>query len=325
MKYRPLGNTGLSVSVLSFGCGPLGGVYGQVDADEAKKAVKRAIELGVNLFDSSPFYGAFKSEERLGEALKGIPREKFIVATKIGRYAMEYGKQESRFDFSSAGVTQSVLDSLSRLQLDYIDIIQCHDIEFGDLKQVVEEALPALEALRQQGKVKFIGITGLPLSVLSYVLDHAKTKIDTILSYTHYTLCNTSLADNHYIDKWSQKGVGVINAAALSMGLLAPGGPPEWHPASTELKTYSQKARDHCKAKGANIAKLATQFSLANEKIATTLVGFKNSKELEEVIEWIDQPMDEGLLKEVQEIFTPVKNQTWPMGTTENAKLCEGY
>jgi len=325
MKYRPLGNTGLSVSILSFGCGPLGGVYGQVDADEAKKAVRRAIDLGVNFFDSSPFYGAFKSEERLGEALKGIPREKFIVATKIGRYAKEYGSQASHFDFSFAGVTQSVLDSLSRLQLDYIDLIQCHDIEYGDLKQVVEEALPALEALRQQGKVRFIGITGLPLPVLSYVLDHAKTKIDTILSYTHYTLCNTSLADSHYIDKWSQKGIGIINAAALSMALLAPGGPPDWHPASVELKAISQKVRDHCKSKGANIAKLATQFSLSNEKLATTLVGFKNCHELEEVIEWIDQPIDEGLLKEVQELFHPVKNQTWPSGAAENTKLCQGY
>lgn len=137
------------------------------DEEEGIRSVHAAFAAGINFFDTSPYYGALRSEQVLGRALQGLPRNKVVLSTKVGRY----GPEQQHFDFSAARVTASVQESLQRLQTDYIDIIQCHDIEFGDLDQVVSETLPALVRLRDQGIVRHIGITGLPLGIFPYVLD----------------------------------------------------------------------------------------------------------------------------------------------------------
>ncbi|KAB1212360.1 L-galactose dehydrogenase [Morella rubra] len=115
------------------------------------------------------YYGRTLSEKVLGKALKalGAPRQDYIVSTKCGRYI-------EGFDFSAERVTRSIVESLARLQLDYVDILQCHDIEFGSLDQVVNETIPALQKLKEAGKIRFIGVTGLPLEVFTYVLDRVK-------------------------------------------------------------------------------------------------------------------------------------------------------
>lgn len=128
-----------------------------IDESAGVAAVHEAFRLGINFFDTSPFYGATKSETVLGKGLAALPRDQIIVATKVGRYG------EATFNFSSARVTASVRESLARLGTGYIDLIQVHDMEFGDLDEVVSETLPALAALKAEGLVRFIGITGLPL------------------------------------------------------------------------------------------------------------------------------------------------------------------
>ncbi|MBZ0300403.1 MAG: aldo/keto reductase, partial [Anaerolineae bacterium] len=178
MNYRPLGRTGLWVSVLSYGASPLGSVFRTIDEDEGMRTVHTAIDLGINLIDVSPYYGLTRAEMVLGNALKSVPRESYYLTTKVGRYG------ERGFDFSAERVTASVDESLRRLQVDYVDVIQCHDIEFGSLDQIVHETIPALQRLREAGKIRFVGITGLPLKVFSTVLD--QTEVDTILSYCHY-------------------------------------------------------------------------------------------------------------------------------------------
>lgn len=136
-----------------------------IDEDEGIRAVEAAFRRGINFYDTSPFYGDTRSETVLGKALKRLPRDKVVVATKVGRYGQD------TFDFSAARVTDSIYESLTRLQLDYVDIIQCHDIEFGNLDQIIEETLPALAKLREKGVVRHIGITGLPLKIFTYILD----------------------------------------------------------------------------------------------------------------------------------------------------------
>src|SRR3954463_5186356 len=133
MQKRPLGSTGLDVSILSYGASPLGSVFRDVDQDEGIRCVRRALDLGINLIDVSPYYGVTKAETVLGKALQGVPRESYVLATKVGRYG------DADFDFPAERVTASVDESLGRLGVDHIDLIQCHDIEFGDLDQVVEE------------------------------------------------------------------------------------------------------------------------------------------------------------------------------------------
>lgn len=314
---RGVGNTGLKVSSLGFGASPLGNVFGNVKEEDAIASVHEAFRLGINFFDTSPYYGGTLSEKMLGKALKTlmVPRDQYVVSTKCGRYA-------EGFDFSAERVTQSIDESLARLNLDYVDILQCHDIEFGSLDQIVNETIPALQKLKETGKIRYIGITGLPLYVFTYVLDRVPPgSVDVILSYCHYSINDTSLED--LLPYLKSKGVGVITASPLSMGLLTENGPPEWHPASSELKSACAAAAAHCKAKGKNISKLSLQYSLKNKDIASVLVGMNSVQQVRENIAATveveeGQCIDQELLEEVEAIFRPVKNQTWPSGIGHN-------
>ncbi|KAJ9552134.1 hypothetical protein OSB04_016179, partial [Centaurea solstitialis] len=307
LELRSLGNTGLKLSCVGFGASPLGSVFGPVSDEEAIATVREAFRLGINFFDTSPYYGGTLSEKALGKALKaaGMPRDKYIVSTKCGRY-------KDGFDFSATRVTKSIDESLERLQLEYVDILQCHDIEFGSLDQIINETIPALQKLKEAGKIRFIGITGLPLEIFSYVLDRVPLGIvDVILSYCHYSINDTTLED--FLPYLKSKGVGVISASPLAMGLLTESGPPEWHPASPELKAACQTAAAFCKKKGKDISKLAMQYSLSNKDISTILVGMKSVEQVN-VAAATDVAKDEQTLAEVEEILKPVKNQTWPSG-----------
>uniref|UniRef100_A0A6N2LVQ5 NADP-dependent oxidoreductase domain-containing protein n=1 Tax=Salix viminalis TaxID=40686 RepID=A0A6N2LVQ5_SALVM len=316
LELRPLGNTGLKLSCVGFGASPLGSVFGPISEHDAISSVREAFHLGINFFDTSPYYGGTLSEKMLGKGLKalGVPRNEYIVSTKCGRYL-------EGFDFSAERVTKSIDESLARLQLDYVDILQCHDIEFGSLDQIVNETIPALQKLKEAGKIRFIGITGLPLSVFTYVLDRVPPgTVDVILSYCRYSINDSTLAD--LLPYLKSKGVGVISASPLAMGLLTENGPPEWHPASAELKSTCQAAAAFCKAKGKNISKLAMQYSLANKDISSVLVGMNSVRQVKENVyaatELATFGKDQETLSEVEAILSPVKNQTWPSGIQES-------
>jgi L-galactose dehydrogenase len=308
MEYRPLGKTGLRVSALGYGASPLGSVFREIDEAEGIRAVHTAIDLGINFIDVSPYYGATRAETVLGKALREIPRDRYLLATKVGRYGPD------EFDFSSGRVARSVEESLERLGVETIDLIQCHDIEFGSLDQVVEETIPALRRLQGEGKVRFIGITGLPLRIFPLVLD--RTPVDTVLSYCHYTLNDTSLED--LFPYLREKGIGVINASPLAMGLLTERGAPAWHPAAPEIQAACARAAAHCRSRGVDIAQLALQFAVGAPEVATTLVGTASPENLRKNAAWIEQPIDRDLLAEVQALLAPIRNRTWPSGRPEN-------
>lgn len=308
MEFRTLGRTGLRVSALSLGASPFGGVFGNVSFQECKRCLDAALDVGINFVDCSPYYGQTKAEARLGQTLQGVARDRYILATKVGRYG------EGEFDFSPARVTRSVDESLGRLGVECVDIIQCHDIEFGDLNQIVDETLPALRAVVVQGKARFVGITGLPLKVFREVV--ARAPVDTILSYCHYSLPDTTLET--LIPVALERGTGLINASPLSMGLLTSRGAPHWHPAPDPIQSACRRAARHCQNRGASIEKLAIQFALANKSFATTLVGTSRADQIAQNVRWLSEPIDEALLREVQETLLPIKNQTWPSGRAEN-------
>src|SRR5436305_5321592 len=175
MKTRPLGRTGLELPWLSFGASSLGQEFRSVDVAEALRSVRVALDLGMNFIDTSPFYGRGMSECLLGVALRGVPRESYLLGSKLGRY------DRAHFDFSARRVVESVDVSLQRMGVDHLDIMLCHDIEFVEMGQIVEETLPALRKVRQSGKVRFVGISGYPMNVFRYVLDRAP--LDVVLSY----------------------------------------------------------------------------------------------------------------------------------------------
>jgi L-galactose dehydrogenase len=307
LKYRKLGKTGLEVSALSFGASSLGSVFRETDDAESVRTVHAAVDGGINLIDVSPYYGLTKAETVLGKAIGEMARDRFYLTTKAGRYGAD------RFDFSEKRIISSLEESLQRLQTDYVDILFLHDIEFVPFEQVAEGAFLALEKLKQQGKIRFSGVSGLPLAVFEKSLAH--TELDAVLSYCHYSLNDTSLLD--VLPLLEQKQVGLVSASPLSMGLLGNRPLAEWHPAGAELRAVCKQAAEHCAAKGEDIAKLAIQFATANERVPTTLVSTANPDNICKNMEWTDEPINEELLAEVLAILEPVHNRSWESGQAE--------
>lgn len=308
MDYRTLGKTGLKVSALSFGASSLGGVFKAVDEATAIRTVHTALDLGINFIDVSPFYGYTKAETVLGKALKGIPRDHYYLATKVGRYG------DDVFDFSSERTKVSVDESLRRMGVDYVDIIQSHDNEYGDLDQVVSDTIPALRQIREQGKARFVGVTGYPLKIFRTILSRAE--LDTILSYNHYSLNDTTLGT---LVPWlNEKHIGIINASPVSQGLLTNHELPAWHPAPPEVREACAAAAKYCRDQGSDIAKVAIQFSVSNPSIHTTLVGTADPANIEKDVRWIEEPIDNSLLANVQQILAPIKDVGWVLGRPEN-------
>lgn len=307
MDYREIGETGMRVSTISFGASSLGGVFHALKEEEGIKAVHTAVENGINFIDVSPYYGHLKAETVLGKALKDIERQKYYLSTKVGRY----GKDGLNYwDYSEKKAKESVYESMERLNVDYIDLINVHDIEFADLDQVCQETLPTLVQLREEGIVKHVGITNLTLKHFKYVIDHVpEGTVESVLSFCHYCLNDDALVD--YLEYFESKHIGVINASPFSMGLLTKRGAPEWHPAPKPLQELCKKAAKYCDSKGESIEKLAVSFSAANPKIATTLFSTTQSESVLRNIEWANTPLDEELLKEVQKILESRFRDTW--------------
>ena len=319
MEYRKLGNTGLEVSVLGFGASSLGGVFHQVDVADCVQTVWAALDGGINFFDVSPAYGETLAETNLGAALTGIARDRYYLATKVGSYSEAKGD----YDYSAARTERSLHESLNRLGVDYVDLIQCHDIEFADHRQIVDETLPTLHRLKQEGLARFIGITGLPLRVFPNVLDViGANTVDTILSFCHYELNDDSLLG--LIPYLAKKGVGVINASPTGMGLLTPQGAPSWHPAGGVIIEGCRKAVEYCQRRGINILKLAIQFACSQPDITTTLVSTARPSNIRDNIAYAEEPADESLLAEVREVLKPIHNFNFTRGRAEHRDLLVG-
>lgn len=308
MERRPLGKTGLSLPVLSFGASSLGAEFRAVDVGEALRSVHVALDCGMNFIDTSPFYGRGMSEVLLGIALKDVPRDAYLLGTKLGRY------DKAHFDFSAKRVVESVDVSLHRLGTDHLDICLCHDIEFVPMQQIVDETLPALRKIQQQGKVRFVGISGYPMKIFRFVLD--QTDLDVVLSYNHYTLQNTMFGD--LVPYLKSKGVGIMNAAPFSARLLTNAPLPPWHRATPEVRAVAKRAAEHCAKAGVDIAQLALQFSIANPEMTTCITGSASPDRVREWATWAAKPLDQPLLAEVLEILKPIHNWFYVEGLPEN-------
>ena len=312
MRYTELGKTGMQISHLSFGASSLGSVFRDTNLKESCEAVEAAIEGGINFIDVSPYYGHYKAETVLGQALKTIPRDKYFLSTKVGRYGKD---GVNTWDYSAQRVTDSVYESMERLGIEHIDIINVHDIEFqaalpGGLQKVVDETLPALVALKKQGVVGHVGITDLQLENLKWVIEHCPEPIvESVLNFCHYTLNDDALTD--YLDFFKQHGIGVVNASPLSMGLLSQRGVPAWHPAPKALVEACQRAAAYCADKGYPIERLAVQYAVSNPRIASTLFSSANPENVRRNIQWANEEPDWQLVQEVKDIIGNQQRVTW--------------
>ena len=313
MIKNQLGKTGIQVANLAFGASSLGGVFHSINEQQGIRAVHAAVDNGINFIDVSPYYGHLKAETVLGKALLEIPRDRYFLSTKVGRYGKD---GVNLWDYSAKRATESVYESMERLHVDFIDLINVHDIEFqanleGGLQKVVDETLPALVELRKKGIVGHVGITDLQPENLRWVIEHSEPgTVESVLNFCHYSLNDDLLLD--YLDFFEANGIGVINASPLSMGLLSQRGTPDWHPAPAALKEACAKAAAYCQEQGYPIEKLAIQYSTSlNPRIATTLFSSANPDNVLKNIGYVNEPMDEQLVGKVREIIGSQMRVRW--------------
>jgi len=295
---------GALISPLGLGGASLGGVYHAVSQAQADAVVTAALEAGVNLIDVAPYYGLTRAETALGGALRGVDRASYVLMTKIGRYG------DKVWDFSREATLRSLDESLARLGVNRIDVLQCHDIEHGDRRQLLDEALPTLRDLKAQGVIGHVGITGYDLALLEEVA--VAEQIDTVMAYCTYTLQDRRLGP--VSQRLAAHGVSVFNASPLGMGLLTAGGPPDWHPAHESVQAAAAEAAQRCAALGADLSFTALQFALqtaADAGIASTVVGMSKPENLRQNIAALTTPLDPAVLAAVEEALAPVLDIGW--------------
>ena len=305
---RTLGRTDLNIPIIGFGASPLGNVFRQTDPKEGIAAVRYAIDRGIDFFDVSPYYGLTVAETQLGKALEGY-RDRVVLATKCGRYGAD------EFEFSAARITSSLEESLKRLRTDWVDLLQAHDVEFGDVNQIVEETIPAMRRLQEQGKIRYVGITGYSLRNLLEIA--SRVPVDSVLTYCRYNLLVTDM-ERTLVPFAEEYGVGIVNASALHMGVLTQRGAPDWHPAPPAVREAGRKIVELCAARGMDASQLALKFCFDASFVASTLVGMSTREHVASNLKALQFQSDPSLLAEIDEIVEPVRDFVWASGREEN-------
>ncbi|HUV96966.1 MAG TPA: aldo/keto reductase [Acidobacteriaceae bacterium] len=310
MQYNLLGKTGLQVSRLSFGASSLGGVFHPVDETEAIAAVHAALDCGINYFDVAPAYGGTLSETVLGKALRGIPRARYFLSTKVGKYTQPGSYGNDVLDYSRARIRASLDESAARLGVDYFDIIHIHDIEYQDRKHTewaLTEGYDTVQELKREGRIGNVSFGIYPMDLWERIF--TSLEIDAALVHNHYCLNDTQLLDLLPVAK--QKGIGIVNGSPFASGLLTDRGAAAWHPASAEDQSHFRVAAAFCRSQGTSISRLALQFSSQNPEIPTTLFSTANSETVRRNVEDHETPYDAALVAEARKILAPVLNKEW--------------
>jgi D-threo-aldose 1-dehydrogenase len=305
LPTRPLGRSPVRVTELSFGGAAIGNLFTAVTDEAARAAVDAAWDGGIRTFDTAPHYGLGLSERRLGEALRGRPRDEYVICTKVGRLlepagaagaAGADGGQGSdtegfavpaslvrRFDFSADGVRRSLEASLARLGLDRVDIVLIHDPDdHGD--QAIREAYPALEKLRADGMVGAIGAGMNQAAMLTRFV--TETDIDVVLVAGRYTLLDQSAADA-LLPAAEARGVSVIAGGVFNSGLLAApaaGATYDYQAASGELLDRALRLEQACARFGVPLRAAAARFPLNHPAVASVLIGARSAAEISEAV-----------------------------------------
>jgi aryl-alcohol dehydrogenase-like predicted oxidoreductase len=298
MKYRALGQTGLQVSVASFGTGSLGEMFGPLAESDALRLIDEALDSGINLIDTSPYYGS--AEARLGKALTPAKRGSVILCTKAGRYGF------SAFDFSPARIRKSVEDSLTALRTEFVNI-----------DPVLSESCAELVRLKEEGKCRFIGMTGYPVKTFRRVIE--ETPVDVILTYGKGTLLDDSIS-GELLPVARQRGVGVMNAAAVALGLLSQRGSHVNidHPAPAPVAESAGRMVALANQLGVDLAFLANQYAFQCVDVPTTVVGVGKRPHLQSALNAVATPVDHGLLDQFLALRPPAGSRQWHMGLPEN-------
>ena len=222
METIDFGKTNLRVSRLSFGASALGGVFRDIDEGDGIRAVHAALDAGINYFDVAPAYGGTVAEQVLGKALKGIPRDRYILSTKAGKYTAPGAYGADELDYSEARIRHGLDESMTRLGVDHIDIVHLHDFEYQHRSKTdwaFSDGFPALVKLKEEGRIGAVSAGIYPLDLWQRVI--AEAPVDAILTHNHYCINDTRGLE--LIDPCREKNIGTINASPFASGLLTGG------------------------------------------------------------------------------------------------------
>jgi len=294
-----VGLTDLELTALGFGSAALGNLYTAVSDEQARATVDAAWDAGIRYFDTAPHYGLGLAERRLGAALAGRPRSEFVVSTKVGRLLVDSGLEASdlaeggfdlrstlrrEVDFSADGVRRSLDESLVRLGLDRVDIVYVHDPDAGagHERQVVEETLPALCALRDQGVIGAVGVGMNQWQMPARLV--GSTDLDLVLLAGRYTLLEQKSLTG-LLDLCARQDVAVVAGAPFNSGLLASDDPPAdatWNyaPAPAGMLARARALAAACAAAGVRLPAAALQFPLAHRAVVSVLAGMRSPDEV---------------------------------------------
>ena len=315
-----LGTTRLRLPRIGLGSAPLGGLYSSVDETEAVRTVHCAVELGVNYIDTAPLYGHGRSERAIGKALSTLPRNEFVLSTKVGRLLVPVDEPpdpnelvEPSFDFSRDGVLRSLEESLERMGLDRVDILYVHDPDGGvslheDFSgqdyyyhQVLDEALPALADLRSQG---VIGAVGVGMNFWEMLARFARDgDFDCFILAGRYTLLDhTALPE--LLPLCQSRNISIVMGGPYNSGILAsdlsPGAQYFYRDARPEVLEQARRIKSVCDRHGVPLKAAALQFCLAHPAVAAVIPGAKSVAEVEENCAMVDFPVPSDMWAELR-------------------------
>jgi D-threo-aldose 1-dehydrogenase len=286
---------------LGLGCAPIGNLYTPVADDDAVATVRAALDAGVRYFDTAPHYGAGESERRLGLALQGVPRDDYVVATKVGRRIVDASgdpvpgsatAHDTIADLSRDGVLRSLEASLARLRTDRIDLLHLHDPL--DVDAGLAGAMAALVELRDQGVVRAIGVGMGKLPPL--IRFTAEAPVDVIMEAGRLTLLDRT-AEDELMPLAAARGVGIIAAGVYNTGILvAPQTAPyyEYKPAPPALVDRALSLQEACRAYGVALADAAARFPL-RRGAEGVVIGARTPAEVAAFVRGRDVPIPEAL------------------------------
>ena len=320
---RQLGDTGLDLTDIAFGAGPLGGFYGPVNAETGAAAARRAYELGVRYFDVAPLYGHGRAEMVLGHALRDLPRDSYVLSTKVGRHMLPAGapglpaRQRAEgapfnvvLDYSRDGTLRSLEQSMLRLGTSRIDLVYIHDVDAHSqgseaaaeaaFRSAMQGALPTLHKLKEQGVIRAIG-AGLnqPHWALRWIRE---AQLDAIMVAGRLTLLNRE-AEAGLLDECRSRGVAYVAAGAFNGGLIARGGRDGWRfnyrPAPEDVvERYAHLARVAEEAH-VDLKAAAIQFILRDSRVASLVIGASSPGEVEENLRLARSPLPASLWAQI--------------------------
>ncbi|MFI5053452.1 MAG: aldo/keto reductase [Acidimicrobiia bacterium] len=304
---RKLGTTGLSVTRLSMGCGPLGQMFDLVPDEQAVATVEEAYEQGIRYFDTAPLYGVGIAERRAGAALRTKPRDEFVFSTKVGRLLVPANKPPSRglpklaveTDFSRDGVLRSLEASLQRTGLDRVDILHVHDPD-DHMETALDETLPTLCELRDQGVIRAVSAGMNFAAPLARLVREAD--VDSVLLAGRYTLLDQSALDE-LLPLCAERNVGFIAAGVINSGILADprdGAPFFYRPAPPELVAKAQAMQKVCTRHGVALVDAALQFPFGHPAVTTVLIGSRSPDEIRRNVASVRVPISDDVWAELR-------------------------